>query len=106
VGPKGDRLRGFGLRGSWRTLAFLGALSCDRLTAPCIFNGPINSECFCACVGQPLIPILKPGDIAIIGNIRSHKPTTLRLMLLQLLPKRRSASVKMIVAMTFPSGSV
>ena len=34
-GPKGKRLRGFAPHGHWRTLTFLGALRCDRLTAPC-----------------------------------------------------------------------
>lgn len=32
-GRKGKRLRGFAPHGHWRTLAFLGALRCDRLTA-------------------------------------------------------------------------
>jgi len=27
-------------------LTFLGALRCDRLTAPCVFDGPINGQCF------------------------------------------------------------
>jgi DDE superfamily endonuclease len=45
-GPKGDRLRGFAPHGHWQTLTFLGALRCDQLTAPCVFDGPINGECF------------------------------------------------------------
>jgi hypothetical protein len=45
-GPKGARLRGFAPHGRWRTLTFLGALRCDQLTAPCVFDGPINGECF------------------------------------------------------------
>jgi hypothetical protein len=38
-GPKGKRLRSFAPHGHWRTLTFLGALRCDRLTAPCVFDG-------------------------------------------------------------------
>ena len=49
-GPRGQRLRGFAPHGHWRTLTFLGALRCDRLTAPCVFDGPINGECFRAYV--------------------------------------------------------
>src|SRR6187399_3076753 len=59
-GPRGKRLRGFAPHGHWRTLTFLGALRCDRLTAPCVFDGPINGECFRAYVRQQLAPALRP----------------------------------------------
>jgi DDE superfamily endonuclease len=65
-GPKGERLRSFTPHGHWRTLTFLGALRCDRLTAPCLFDGPINGECFRAYVQQVLVPQLQPGDIVIM----------------------------------------
>ena len=39
---KGKRLKGFAPHGHWRTLTFLGALRHDRLTAPCVFDGPIK----------------------------------------------------------------
>jgi transposase len=65
-GPKGDRVRGLVPRGHWRTLTFLGALRCDQLAAPCVFDGPINGECFRAYVEQQLVPLLKPGDIVIM----------------------------------------
>src|SRR5215813_8468106 len=67
-GPKGDRVRGFAPQGHWRTLTFLGALRCDRLTAPCVFDGPINGECFRAYVEQQLVPVLKSGDIVIMDT--------------------------------------
>jgi len=51
-GPKGERVRGFAPHGHWRTLTFLGALRCDSLIAPCVFDGPINGECFRAYVEQ------------------------------------------------------
>ena len=58
--PKGKRLRGFAPHGHWRTLTFLGALRCDRLTAPCVFDGPINGQCFRAYVEQQLVPCSNP----------------------------------------------
>src|SRR3546814_20207760 len=61
-GPRGKRVRGFAPHGHWRTMTFLGALRCDRLTAPCVFDGPINGECFLAYVRQQLVPSLAPGD--------------------------------------------
>jgi hypothetical protein len=36
--------------GHWRTLTFLAALRCDRLTAPYVFDGPINGLSFLAYV--------------------------------------------------------
>ena len=60
-GPKGERVRGFAPHGRWRTLTFVGALRCDRLTAPCVFDGPINGVCFRAYVEQLLVPTLAPG---------------------------------------------
>ena len=77
-GPKGERLRGFAPRGRWRTLTFLGALRCDRFTAPCVFDGPINGECFRAYVEQVLVPALKPGDIVVMDNLGSHKSRAVR----------------------------
>ena len=80
-GPKGERLRGFVPHGHWRTLTFLGALRCDGLTAPCVFDGPINGECFRAYVEQQLVPVLKPGDIVVMDNLGSHKAAALRRMI-------------------------
>jgi transposase len=76
-GAKGKRLRGFAPHGHWRTLTFLGALRCDRLAAPCVFDGPINGECFRAYVEQQLVPVLKTGDIVIMDNLGSHKAAVL-----------------------------
>jgi len=59
-------------------MTFLGALRYDRLAAPCLFDGPINGECFRAYVEQILLPSLKPGDVVIMDNLGSHKSATLR----------------------------
>jgi putative transposase len=77
-GPRGKRLRGLAPHGHWRTLTFLGALRCDRLAAPCVFDGPINGQCFHAYVEQQLVPTLKPGDIVIMDNLGSHKGKAVR----------------------------
>jgi transposase len=80
-GPKGERLRAFAPHGRWRTMTFLGALRCDQLTAPCVFDGPINGECFRANVEQQLIPVLRAGDIVVMDNLGSHKSAALRRMI-------------------------
>lgn len=71
--PRGVRLKGFAPHGHWRTLTFLGALRASGLTAPCVFDGPINGQAFQAYVEQVLVPTLRPGDIVIMDNLGSHK---------------------------------
>lgn len=71
-------MRGFAPHGRWRTLTFLGALRCDRFTAPCVFDGPINGEGFRAYVNQQLLPTLEPGNIVILDNLGSHKSKSVR----------------------------
>jgi transposase len=81
-GPRGKRLRGFAPHGHWRMLTFLGALRLDRITAPCVFDGLINSQCFrAAYVEQQLVPVLEPGDIVVMDNLGSHKSDAVRQMI-------------------------
>ena len=77
-GPKGKRLRGYAPYGHWQTMTFLAALRRDRLTAPCVFDGPINGESFRAYVEQQLVQTLRPGDIVIMDNLGSHKSKAVR----------------------------
>ncbi len=72
-GPKGARLLGRAPHGKWRTLTFLAALRASGLTAPCVFNGPINGEAFRAWVASMLVETLSPGDIVVLDNLGSHK---------------------------------
>jgi transposase len=59
-------------------MTFLAALRCDQVTAPCVFDGPINGECFLLYVEQMLVPCLRPGDIVIMDNLGSHKAVAIR----------------------------
>lgn len=80
-GLKGKRLRAYAPHGHWRTLTFLGALRHNRLTAPCVFDGPINGQSFRAYVSQVLVPTLDPGDIVVLDNLGSHKSAEIRRMI-------------------------
>src|SRR5277367_6766456 len=51
---------------------------CDRLTAPCVIDGPINGASFRAYVEQVLLPVLAPGDIVVMDNLGSHKGRAVR----------------------------
>ncbi len=74
----GRKASAYAPHGRWRTLTFIGALRLDRLTAPCVFDGPINGECFRAYIHQLLAPILRPGDIVVMDNLGSHKGKAVR----------------------------
>ena len=59
-------------------MTFIAALRCDGLTAPCVFDGPINGPSFRAYIDQMLVPVLKSGDIVIMDNLGSHKSKMVR----------------------------
>jgi transposase len=61
-----------------QTTTLIAALRHDGLTAPCVFDGPINGEKFRAYVEQILVPTLKPGDLVLMDNLSSHKVAGVR----------------------------
>ncbi|MGH7736174.1 MAG: IS630 family transposase, partial [Gemmatimonadales bacterium] len=75
---RGTRLVAKVPHGRWHTLTFLAALRCDRITAPCVLDGPINGVSFRAYVEQFLVPSLSAGDIVIMDNLGSHKGRAVR----------------------------
>jgi transposase len=64
--------------GHWKTLTFVAALRCDAVTAPCVFDRPINARSFLAYVTHFLVPTLRPGDVVIMDNLSSHKRRQIR----------------------------
>lgn len=72
-GPRGERVIGRAPFAAWRTLTFVAALRCDRMTAPMMIKGAMNGEAFLAYVEQCLVPTLKRGDIVIMDNVPAHK---------------------------------
>lgn len=80
---RGERLTAHVPHGHWKTLTFLAGLRSTGITAPCVFDGPINGESFRLYVEQILVPSLKPGDIVIMDNLGSHKGEAIRAMLRQ-----------------------
>ena len=77
-GGKGERLKVFVPHGHWKTLTFIAALRHDAITAPCVFDGPINGESFQRYTEQLLAPTLKPGDLVIMDNLGGHKCDAVR----------------------------
>jgi transposase len=75
---RGKRLKGKVPHGHWQTMTFIAALRHDRISAPCVIDGPINGEYFLAYMTQILVPTLAPGDIVIMDNLGSHKGSAVR----------------------------
>jgi transposase len=75
---RGAPLKAYVPHGHWQTMTVLAALRSDRITAPCVFDGPINGESFKAYIAQVLVPTLKAGDIVIMDNLGSHKGGIIR----------------------------
>ena len=76
--PRGKRVVAAIPHGHWKTTTFIAALRHDRITAPCVFDGPINGASFLAWVQQALVPTLSAGDIVIMDNLSSHKVAGVR----------------------------
>ena len=64
--------------GHWKTTTFVAALRVDQVTAPSVFDGPIDGASFRAYVEQCLVPMLRPGDIVVMDNLASHKVAGIR----------------------------
>lgn len=76
--PRGQRLDAAVPHGHWQTTTFIAALRQDRIAAPCVFDGPMNADCFRAYVEQCLAPTLSVGDIVVLDNLSSHKVAGIR----------------------------
>ena len=62
-------------------MTFLAALRHDRVDAPWVINGPINSVIFRAYVQTQLLATLKYDDIVVVDNLGSHKSAEVRKMI-------------------------
>lgn len=59
--------------GHRKTTTLVAGLRNTGMVAPLIVDVPINGAWFEAYVGQVLVRTLKPGDVAILDNLSSHK---------------------------------
>jgi transposase len=76
--PRGQRLVSSEPWGHWKTTTFVAALRLDEVTAPGVFDGPMDGSSFRAYVEQCLVPTLRKGDIVIMDNLASHKVAGIR----------------------------
>ncbi len=76
--PRGHRLKAKAPYGHWKTMTFLAALRHDRIEAPWLLDGPIDSHSFQTYVEEVLVPSLNPDDIVFMDNLSSHKRKAVR----------------------------
>jgi len=76
--PRGTRLHDHTPCGHWQTHTVIAALRPDAITAPAVFDGPIDTASFLAYVEQVLVPTLRPGDVVILDNLAVHKQPDVR----------------------------
>jgi len=76
--PRGTRLHDHTPCGHWETHTVIAALRPDAITAPAVFDGPIDNASFLAYVEQVLAPTLRPGDVVVLDNLAVHKQPEVR----------------------------
>jgi transposase len=76
--PRGSRLRDHTPCSHWETSTVIAALRLEGLTAPAVFDGPIDNASFRAYVDQVLVPTLRPGDVVVLDNLAVHKQPEVR----------------------------
>ena len=70
--PRGQRLFAPVPYGHWMTTTFVAALRHEEITAPCVFDGPMNGASFLTYIKYFLAPVLRQGDIVVMDNLASH----------------------------------
>jgi transposase len=76
--PRGTRLHDHTPCSHWETSTVIAALRIDAVTAPAVFDGPIDKPSFRAYVDQVLVPTLRPGDVVVLDNLAVHKQPEVR----------------------------
>lgn len=70
---RGRRLRVGVPHGHYKTVTLVAGLRLRGLTAPKVYDRPINAALFEEWVEHCLVPTLAPGDVVIMDNLSSHK---------------------------------
>jgi transposase len=76
--PRGIRLRDHTPCGHWETHTVIAALRLKGMSAPAVFDGPIDNPTFLAYVEQVLVPTRRPGDVVVLDNLAPHKQPAVR----------------------------
>ena len=70
---RGERARDSAPHGHWCVRTLIGSIRGDGRTTCMTIDAPTDNDGFLACVRKVLLPSLRPGDIVVLDNLRSHK---------------------------------
>jgi transposase len=76
--PRGVELIGHAPYGEWKTITFVAAMRHNKMVAPMVVEGAMNTEMFLAYVKQCLVPVLRHGDIVIMDRLNIHQSPGVR----------------------------
>jgi transposase len=76
--PRGTRLHDHTPCSPWETHTVIAGVRLDGLTAPAVFDGPIDTPTFRADVEHVLVPTLRPGDVVVLDNLAVHQQPEVR----------------------------
>jgi len=77
-GRYGARVTDHAPDGRWHPTTWLAALRVTGLTAPAVFDGPIDGPSFLAYIEQIRVPTLTADDIVIMDHLSCHKSAAVR----------------------------
>lgn len=70
---RGERARDAAPHGHWCVRTLIGSIRGDGETTCMTIDAPTDGDVFLAYVRRILAPSLRPGDIVVLDNLRSHK---------------------------------
>lgn len=71
--PRGTRIVEHTPGGHWCTTTMVAALRQDRIEAPLVIEGAMDSMVFRGYVERLLVSTLRPGDVVVMDNLSPHK---------------------------------
>jgi transposase len=76
--PRGTRVHDHTPCSHWETSTVIAGLRLDAVTAPAVFDGPIDNLSFRAYVDQVRVPTLRRGEVVVLDNLAVHKHPEVR----------------------------
>jgi transposase len=70
---RGERVLGSVPQDTWQTTTLISAIRSKGVAASLVFPGATDTAAFMTYVKQVLVPVLRPGEIVVLDNLRVHK---------------------------------
>jgi len=70
---RGERVVGSVPQDTWQTTTLVSAIGTHGVAASLLLSGALDAAAFQTYVQQVLVPVLRPGDIVVLDNLKAHK---------------------------------